>query len=591
LVQDIIISKRERESILDNKYRPLFKFRRNISNKDDIISKYDTILEEIKTIKLSKYRKKLSIYDFMEMLDDDYIINNKDVSEIEEDEKLKVLEHLNIISTKLVDISVNYLLPENLITSTPFDDRGVLRNNVRSGLCIFPYLDKTTYKLNYRCIKNAKGLFICPIELDIDKKPIQWSYCPENPEITKKRKGVTPIETVGDKDKKFYKDMCQFPYMKEENNLIFECSEDVDESGKKYTWCPVKLKKGDVNKNPVPIAATEFENIWTGKWKNKEIYHPKSFDLNPNYLRTLKKGYCQPPESKKTMKKMKTNSVDEIKLEDYNPLNCTNTPSKGGYSRTQLYDFGKNVLKIPHTLLKSGDTTLPKNELCEIINTKYNVFVQDKIYNDGDYYKKDIDKCYNGESKGGYKLQEVREIAIKYYNLDSSKAYLMKKDEICDYIIPFIKKSKISNDDNTSVSDIRLIDIKDCNKTPNRGGYKLSELRDIALKLELSPRLYKNKPELCKLVVEKLKEIRTHKTQSEDNNDRFNDDTKLSKRITTEKLKKIKTLSELSKFSSENIANTSTKKTKKKTSKTSKISKISKISKTSKKTKKTTTNK
>ena len=36
-----------------------------------------------------------------------------------------------------------------------------------------------------------------------------------------------------------------------------------------------------------------------------------------------------------------------------------------------------------------------------------------KQFDDKDAYKKNIHKCYDGESKGGYKLQELREIATK----------------------------------------------------------------------------------------------------------------------------------------------------------------------------------
>ena len=61
----------------------------------------------------------------------------------------------------------------------------------------------------------------------------------------------------------------------------------------------------------------------------------------------------------------------EITLENYIPNNCsgTITPSKGGYKRHQLFNFGKNVLKIPYTqLTKPSGEPLQKPELCRIIN-------------------------------------------------------------------------------------------------------------------------------------------------------------------------------------------------------------------------------
>ena len=41
-----------------------------------------------------------------------------------------------------------------------------------------------------------KGMLVCPVSLDLDKKPIKWGYCPENPNTTKKRLASFAI-TVG----------------------------------------------------------------------------------------------------------------------------------------------------------------------------------------------------------------------------------------------------------------------------------------------------------------------------------------------------------------------------------------------------------
>ena len=118
----------------------------------------------------------------------------------------------------------------------------------------------------------------------------------------------------------------------------------------------------------------------------------------------------------------------EITLENYIPNNCsgTITPSKGGYKRNQLFNFGKNYLKIPYTqLTKPSGEPLQKPELCRIINAKYREFkTRGKEITDEDRlkaYEKNIDDCENGESKGGYGLNDLKELAINYYDISEDQ--------------------------------------------------------------------------------------------------------------------------------------------------------------------------
>ena len=69
-------------------------------------------------------------------------------------------------------------------------------------------------------------------------------------------------------------------------NLQFSCMEEKDENGKEeYSWCPVKLKKGENLYNKIPVAASSLNHIWKNNWKHKELYKDgKSIALvGPHY--------------------------------------------------------------------------------------------------------------------------------------------------------------------------------------------------------------------------------------------------------------------------------------------------------------------
>ena len=55
-------------------------------------------------------------------------------------------------------------------------------------------------------------------------------------------------------------------------------------------------------------------------------------------------------------------------------------------------------------------------------------------------YEKDIDNCEKGESKGGYSLTQLREIAINYFDLDDDMAKKLDKNELCTYVRKRINK-------------------------------------------------------------------------------------------------------------------------------------------------------
>ena len=366
-----------------------------------------------------------------------------------------------------------------------------------------------------------------------------------------------------------------------------------------YSWCPIKYninktKKNNKNENDndknkndhenendedqdnnLLKAANNTEDIKIGKWYNGKLL------INKLTNKKYNKGYCNPPlKTQKINNKVSNNkkNVDGDKmiltLENYKPGNCNInlTPSKGGYNRDQLYDFGVNYLKIPHTQLrkdkKIDGIKLQKDVLCKIINNKYREI--QKSYGIGssddniilNAYEKDIEQCINGESKGGYSWPKLKDIAITYYGLteDEIKEKDYKKEDLCKYISKIINKkeqnlekqdlenparktdfknnsnnennenNENSKDEDNDNSDKDYTmkyngDIKLCNETPKRGGLSLSKVKKIAEKNFNIDIQNKNKKELCSLIEDKLQKHfkPIHKSTSEKNNDNNKD--------------------------------------------------------------------
>ena len=270
------------------------------------------------------------------------------------------------------------------------------------------------------------------------------------------------------------------PYYK----LKYDCIENEKEQ---YSWCPLKnpiqkpqklhisKKKGhdklkiksQKQMNPADYqhegyllrAADNFDKVKINQWYNGKLALPTL--INKKYS----KGYCRPPpiKTKKKLlkieeKKKAINTGDkdtgiELTFDNYIPNNCSPnlTPSKGGYNRNQLFNFGVNYLKIPYTkLMKNPDTQLDKSEMCKIINNKYRqIKTQGKEITDKDRleaYSKKIEDCENGESKGGYSLKELQEIGINYFDLDEETAKVIHKDELCQYIRKRLKKIQLQQE-------------------------------------------------------------------------------------------------------------------------------------------------
>jgi len=546
LSQDLYNSKNDYDRVLSGLYVPNIKLGDNILSKTaEIISTNKTLKEDIKYIKIGKYRKNLSVLDLVAMGDMSYIINNQDISRIEKINQDEIIKQMEFASSIVAGIALDYIIQDRPIIATPFDADGNINVKHTSGPCIFPFIDTSTYNLKYNCIHDNKKLLICPTAVDLDKKGTSWGYCPEDPEKTRKRLDVVEIKTVSGKGD-FISGDCKFPFMKDNYKLLFSCQKDKNNNGQEYSWCPVKLKKGDSFHDKIPVAARDINDIWTEKWRHKDIYTEKSNTLNPLLLKASKKGYCQPPTK---LDGAVHNASNELTLSAYNPILCRAVPTKGGYTKPQLYQFGLNVLKIPNSQMRRGDVYLPREHLCKIINDRVTLLKGSKL-TDKDrlsMYQKDIDNCKQGESKGGYKLHQLKNIATQYFNLEAVEAMQMKKDDVCEYLVPIIKdlqdklietEKETKPNTNTSTKNmIEYFDIKQCKTSPNRSGYKLKAVQQIAQTIGIPDR--GNKFELCDLIAEKLNNMKNGKMSKKNV---YLSSKKRTYRIGTKKLKAIKSL-------------------------------------------------
>jgi hypothetical protein len=522
LSQDIINNSNDRMYIIDGKYVPmLYLSNRLLSRNDETIINGNNLLAEIKNMRTAKYHKTLPLTDYLGKNYNTHIVSNLEYEEIKLSMERERIRSINKLSNILANISLDYLLPEHLTIATPFDSDGRINVRMTAGPCVFPYLDTSSYKLIYNCSKNEKALMTCPTLLNLDRKPVKWGYCPEDPEITKRRLNIIPTETVeGKKDSGYSAGKCIFPYRDRFNNLVYECSKDIDSKGYEFTWCPIKLKNSS---DFAPVAARDLGSIWRDKWRFKSVFKPNSNKITDDFMEPIMKGYCQPPEErKKDVVEDSTgdpNPINEevITMANYQPLNCMDTPSKGGYTKDQLYNFGKNELKIPYVYMKKGDNKLGKPQLCKIINNRFKELKYNEVKTEL-FYDRDIDKCLLGEKKGGYKLQELREIGVQHFGLSVEKANELRKEELCAHIVPIVKKrgehediiEKIKESEDLSTVYKKNIDL--CVKSKKRGGYGRKELIDIATrKLGLKITNDMLKEEICKLVKDKILSIKETK--------------------------------------------------------------------------------
>ena len=200
-----------------------------------------------------------------------------------------------------------------------------------------------------------------------------------------------------------------------------------------------------------------------------------------------------------------------------------------------------------------NDPKKPKGEMCRIINNKFRdiktqTYGSDTISNEMKLKayegadNKDIDECDKGESKGGYLLRDLKEIAATYFGLSEEdiKEKNFQKKEICEHISKIIKQIKNAADDGNILIEkekendknirkenekdigkdtdkkgeknmIYTRDIKLCKDTPNRGGIGMKELKRIAIDNFGIDIQQKSKDQICDAIEHKLKAIKKEK--------------------------------------------------------------------------------
>lgn len=554
------------KDIKNNKLEALLIFKgkfiySNNINKNNIILSENELLFILTNNLISKYIKnyKYKIYDSL---------NKKTISD-KELEFIKDIYIDNISEFKSIDMitqsltSIKEIKSKRQIYTTVFNAQGLFNPKAKAGVCKFPYRN-IEGEINYKCI-DARKVFdkeklksnylqgkdqICPITVDKNKKTKTFGYCPEINEQSFKRLNANYyVDTYEYEGKTLVKkNKCSFPFIYYNKKVVnpltgekplikvtFKC-----ESGKldEGSWCYSK-ENNNTDDIPLYIAAKNRKYIYEGKWTLDKFMKDGNIDQkNINYIYNkygYKKGICTTKldtfKQEQIESKLDLANVNKISYDEYNPYYCTMSQSKKGYSKKELYIFGKDELDINYlSMLNKNYKILNKSYLCKLFNNKIreikkqknkNVKKENKAVTLDTFYKLNPENCLNGPKKGGYKLNDLRDLLITYKGLNETEAYNMNKEELCKIIKPDLLDYK--NIDNENIYPANK-NINYCEKPVNRGGLKKKKLNEIAAKLNIDIQ-GKKKPVLCNLIREKIKDLKKHKTNNkkETNNNNSND--------------------------------------------------------------------
>jgi hypothetical protein len=534
IYKDIKNNKLEAYQIFKGKYI----YSNNINKSNVILSQNE--LSFILTNKLmSKYIKNFKYK----------ITNIENINQISE-ENIKLISNiiiddlskfktLNLISETIM--SIKEIKTKRKIHTTVFNSHGLYNPSAKIGICKFPYRN-IAGKINYKC-SDAKSIYnkdklknfnlegkdqICPITVNKKKITTSFGYCPELISESINRLNVNNIvESYEYNDGQLVKSgNCMFPFIYYNKSMVnpltgkkpfiqvsFKCKEGKLNEG---TWC--YSKTNEENKLPVYIGAKNRKYIYEGEWNFDKFMKDGQIDvknLKNIYDKSgYKRGICTTKIDKyreeQIEKMLQLDNVKQIKLEDYNPQYCILSESKKGYTKKQLYLFGKNILGLNYEILINKNNKIHnKSFLCSLFNKKIRELKKNKINNSKNFYKLNPDKCINGPKKGGYKLNELRDLVITYLGISEDKAYTMDKNQLCMLIKPktdtSILEVKPTIELYPSGKNINL-----CEKPVNRGGINKTKLNNIATKLGIEI-ASKKKNELCKLIRDKINYIKSQR--------------------------------------------------------------------------------
>lgn len=518
---------------------------------------------------ISKYKKQFQFEDIDTIdieLDDKEVDILKDI--IIYNLKGKVISDLTTLFSKIDTTTSFSSRRTKIIKTTIFNSEGFHNPKANYDSCILPFRNKFG-KITNKCVSanqiyNTDELksnylknndLICPTELNKSRKVKNFGYCPEKPNISNKLSKLKIQDVYQFTDDNILKKIgnCQFPFIYHNDKIVnplsglkplikvnFNCEKEHDLLNK-GSWCYAKSNTNnipleDLDINTILIGAKNKDDIYVGDWKMDFVVSNNKIDTKniKNIYSLLEKGQCEITSDKKEQEKIEAKldlkNVISITMEKYNPNYCELPESKKGYTKKQLYIFGRDVLNINFKLLLNKNLKIKgKNELCELYNDKIRNINKEKnkeLIESGEIkpYNKDPLLCLEGPSKGGYTLNELKDIGITYFNIPEEKGKKMTKLELCNNIIPQIMKQKQNFEINVNTIYPENKNIDFCKLPEKKGGLNKIKLNDIARKHFNINTKGKSKDVLCDLIKEKLENIASQEIQS--NNTTYSRNTK-----------------------------------------------------------------
>ena len=559
---------------------------------------------------ISEYKKQ---FQFEENDSIDIELDNEDISILKEiiiyNLKGKVISDLTTLFSKIDNTTSFSSRRTKSIKTTIFNSEGFHNPKANFDTCILPFRNKYG-KITNKCV-SANQIYnkdeiknnylktddlICPTELDNSRKVKKFGYCPEKPDISNKLTKLKIQDVYQFTDDNTLKKIgnCQFPFIYHNDKIVnplsgikplikvnFNC-ETENELLNKGSWCYAKPGKEDIPEGELDIdetllliGAKNKEDIYVGDWKMDFAIKNNKVDTKgiKDFYSLLKKGNCEitinKEEQEKIEKKLELNNISRLTMEKYNPNYCLQPESKKGYTKKQLYIFGRDVLNINYKILLNKNFKIKgKNELCELFNEKIRSIKKEKakaLIETGELnpYDKDPLLCLEGPSKGGYTLNQLKDIGITYFNIPEEKGNKMNKQQLCDTIIPQIMKEKKGIDLNIDKIYPQNKNIELCKLPEKKGGLGKIQLNEIARKHLNIETKGKSKDDLCDLIKEKLEAIVSQELESTSDNSQNNKKTKTknTKSKNNKNIKKTKKLnSKYNSIKNDIIKNKKTKK-------------------------------
>lgn len=464
----------------------------------------------------------------------------------------KIIVNLSSLFSKIDSTEYSSIKAKG-IKSTVFNSEGFYNPKAQYNMCIFPFRNKMG-KITNKC-SPANNIFnkdrlaqnylsgddlICPTEVNSQRKVSKFGYCPETPNISNELTKIKLQDVYQYTDDKTLKNIgtCMFPFIYYNSTVVnplsrlkplikvnFNCENEHDLLNK-GNWCYAKPDSKDMPateidsiNNLILIGAKKQEDIYKGEWQMDFAIKDGGIDTKgiANFYSLLEKGQCDIPTDKdeqmKIERKLELDNVPHISLTDYNPSYCILPESKRGYTKKQLYIFGRDILNINYKiLLTNNDKINQKNDLCKLFNDKIRTLKKletAKQLESGDniIYSKDPLQCIESPTKGGYGLNELRDMGISYFGITEDEANKMNKQQLCDTIIPHVLKGReLIKADATSIYPSNK-NIEFCNLPEKKGGLNKITLNDIVKKYFNTDIKGKSKGDLCKIISDGINKL------------------------------------------------------------------------------------